>query len=244
MQNKIKDEFISTLSHEIRTPLTSIKGFSKTILDNWDALDDNSKKKFLNIIKEQSDRLINLVENVLNVAKAEDEVEIVLKEINLSALINNVIEIVKINYKNKNFIIKTGKIQNSIADKDKLEQVILNIVENACKYSKEENNIEIKTETKCDYNVVSVKNYGSSISKDETNKVFEKFYRVDNYLTSSTQGSGLGLYIAKNLIEKMNGKIEINSSVEENFTEFLIYIPVFDFETMTKKIKETGGKNV
>lgn len=150
----------------------------------------------------------------------------------------------KINYKNKNFIIKTGKIQNSIADKDKLEQVILNIVENACKYSKEENNIEIKTETKCDYNVVSVKNYGSSISKDETNKVFEKFYRVDNYLTSSTQGSGLGLYIAKNLIEKMNGKIEINSSVEENFTEFLIYIPVFDFETMTKKIKETGGKNV
>lgn len=68
MQNKIKDEFISTLSHEIRTPLTSIKGFSKTILDNWDALDDNSKKKFLNIIKEQSDRLINLVENVLNVA--------------------------------------------------------------------------------------------------------------------------------------------------------------------------------
>lgn len=244
MQNKIKDEFISTLSHEIRTPLTSIKGFSKTILDNWDALDDNSKKKFLNIIKEQSDRLINLVENVLNVAKAEDEVEIVLKEINLPALINNVIEIVKINYKNKNFIIKTGKIQNSIADKDKLEQVILNIVENACKYSKEENNIEIKTETKCDYNVVSVKNYGSSISKDETNKVFEKFYRVDNYLTSSTQGSGLGLYIAKNLIEKMNGKIEINSSVEENFTEFLIYIPVFDFETMTKKIKETGGKNV
>lgn len=244
MQNKIKDEFISTLSHEIRTPLTSIKGFSKTILDNWDALDDNSKKKFLNIIKEQSDRLINLVENVLNVAKAEDEVEIVLKEINLSALINNVIEIVKINYKNKNFIIKTGKIQNSIADKAKLEQVILNIVENACKYSKEENNIEIKTETKCDYNVVSVKNYGSSISKDETNKVFEKFYRVDNYLTSSTQGSGLGLYIAKNLIEKMNGKIEINSSVEENFTEFLIYIPVFDFETMTKKIKETGGKNV
>lgn len=244
MQNKIKDEFISTLSHEIRTPLTSIKGFSKTILDNWDALDDNSKKKFLNIIKEQSDRLINLVENVLNVAKAEDEVEIVLKEINLPALINNVIEIVKINYKNKNFIIKTGKIQNSIADKDKLEQVILNIVENACKYSKKENTIEIKTETKCDYNVVSVKNYGSSISKDETNKVFEKFYRVDNYLTSSTQGSGLGLYIAKNLIEKMNGKIEINSSVEENFTEFLIYIPVFDFETMTKKIKETGGKNV
>ncbi len=245
MQNKIKDEFISTLSHEIRTPLTSIKGFSKTILDNWDALDEASKKKFLNIIKEQSDRLINLVENVLNVAKAEDEVEIVLKEINLPALINNVIEIIKINYKNKNFKIKTGKIQNSIADKDKLEQVILNIVENACKYSGTGfDDIEIKIETKCDYNVISVKNYGSNIAKGEIDKVFEKFYRIDNYLTSSAQGSGLGLYIAKNLTEKMNGKIEINSSVEENFTEFLIYIPVFDFETMAKKIKETGEKNV
>lgn len=245
MQNKIKDEFISTLSHEIRTPLTSIKGFSKTILDNWEVLDDNSKKKFLNIIKEQSDRLINLVENVLNVAKTEAEVEIILKEINLPAIINSVIEIVKINYKNKNFKTKTGKIQNSIADKDKLEQVILNIVENACKYSGANfNDIEINLETRCDYNVISVKNYGSHITKDEIRKVFEKFYRIDNYLTSSTQGSGLGLYIAKNLTEKMNGKIEINSSVEENFTEFLIYIPVFDFETMAKKIKETGEKNV
>ena len=67
--DKTKDEFISTLSHEIRTPLTSIKGFSKTMLDNWDKLDDASKKKFLNIILEQSDRLINLVENVLSIAK-------------------------------------------------------------------------------------------------------------------------------------------------------------------------------
>ncbi len=243
MQNKVKDEFISTLSHEIRTPLTSIKGFSKTILDNWEALDDVSKKKFLNIIKEQSDRLINLVENVLNVAKSEDEVDIILKEINLPLLINSIVEIVKINYKDKNFKIIKNTHVSSIADKDKLEQVILNIVENACKYSDQYPDIEIKLETKNDFNIVSIKNYGSHIEADEADKIFEKFYRIDNYLTSSTQGSGLGLYIAKNLIEKMNGKIEINSDAKENFTEFLIYIPVFDFETITKKIK-AGGKNV
>ncbi len=244
MQNKIKDEFISTLSHEIRTPLTSIKGFSKTILDNWDALNDESKKKFLNIIKDQSDRLINLVENVLNIAKAEDEIEIVLKEINLAALINNIVEIVKINYKDKIFKIQTGKIQSSIADKDKLEQVILNIIENACKYSGKEKNIEIKIEPSNNFNIVSIKNFGSYIEEDETDKVFEKFYRVENYLTSSTQGSGLGLYIAKNLIEKMNGKIKVNSNKKKNFTEFLVYIPVFDFETITKKIKNKGTENV
>lgn len=243
MQNKVKDEFISTLSHEIRTPLTSIKGFSKTLIDNWDALDDNSKKKFLNIIKEQSDRLINLVENVLNVAKTEDEVDIILKEINLLSLINNAVEIVKINHKDKIFEIQSEKTINSIADKDKLEQVILNILENACKYSKDKNDIEIKIEPRGDFNIISIKNYGSFIEKDEQNKVFEKFYRIDNYLTSSTQGSGLGLYIAKNLIEKMKGKIEINSDKNKSFTEFLIYVPLFDFETITKKIK-SGGSNV
>ena len=246
MQNKVKDEFISTLSHEIRTPLTSIKGFSKTILDNWEALNDESKKRFLNIIIEQSDRLINLVENVLDVAKADNEVEIILKEVNLLSLIKNVTDILKMNYKTKNFIIKTpstGSV-NSITNKDKLEQVFTNIIENACKYSGNQNNIEIKIESKADFNIVSIKNFGSHIKEDEIEKVFEKFYRIDNYLTSSAQGSGLGLYIAKNLIEKMQGKIEINSSVEDNYTEFLIYIPVFDFETMAKKVKKPGGQNV
>ena len=248
---QIKDEFISTLSHEIRTPLTSIKGFSKTILDNWDVLDDISKKKFLNIILEQSERLTNLVENVLDVAKIESDTEIVLKEVNLLALIKSVLEILKINYKNKEFKIQTGKILNSMADKDKLEQIFVNIIENACKYSggkttpKEildaaqdiaQRPIEIKIGTQGDFNVVSVKNFGSHIEEDEKSKVFEKFYRIDNHLTSSAQGSGLGLYIAKSLIEKMSGKIEINSPKEEDFTEFLIYIPVLEPEKMTRKI--------
>ena len=69
--DNIKEEFISTLSHEIRTPLTSIKGFSKTMLDSWECLSDEQKKKFLTIISEQSQRLINLVENVLNVSKID-----------------------------------------------------------------------------------------------------------------------------------------------------------------------------
>lgn len=239
MDNKrIKDEFISTLSHEIRTPLTSIKGFSKTMLDNWDVLDEISKKKFLNIILEQSERLINLVENVLNVAKINSDMEIILKEVDLLRLVNSVLEVLKMSYKNKEFKIQTGKILNSMADKDKLEQVLVNIVENACKYSTLNTPVEIKIENKNDFNVISIKNYGSHINKDEKEKVFEKFYRIDNYLTSSAQGSGLGLYIAKNLIEKMNGKIIINSPENENFTEFLIYIPLSEPEKFAKKAIE------
>lgn len=237
MENKkAKDEFISTLSHEIRTPLTSIKGFSKTMLDNWGALDDDSKKKFLNIILEQSDRLINLVENVLDVAKINSDIEIILKEINLLNLVNSAVDVLKINYKDKKFNVSSSKILSSMADKDKLEQILVNIIENACKYSAKETSVEIKIENKGDYNIVNVKNYGSYIPKKEQKKIFEKFYRIDNYLTSSKQGSGLGLYIAKTLIEKMNGKIEIISSPDPAFCEFLIYIPVLDTEAITKKI--------
>lgn len=244
MDDKKKDEFISTLSHEIRTPLTSIKGFSKTILDNWERIDEENKKKFINIILEQSNRLINLVENVLNVAKIDCETVFVLKEVNLFNLINGILDVLKINYKDKKFNVTSGKILNSIGDKDKLEQVFVNVIENACKYSlsdKLNRPIEIKIELNGDFNVVSVKNFGSYIDKKDREEIFKKFYRADNYLTSSTQGSGLGLYIAKSLIEKMGGKIEIEADCDKQFVEFLIYVPVSEPEKMAKKI---GGDNV
>jgi len=245
---KIKDEFISTLSHEIRTPLTSIKGFSKTILDNWEMLDETSKKKFLKIILEQSQRLINLVENVLDVAKINSGVDIVTKEVDLEELVFRAVDILKISYKNKKVKFSSSKALHSLADKDKLEQIFVNVIENAFKYSTGEKPVEIKIENKSDFNIVTVKNYGSYIDEDDRKKIFEKFFRTDSYLTSRAQGSGLGLYIAKNLIEKMKGKIEINSNKDENFTEFLIYIPIFEPEAMTKKITEKqrgtkGGQN-
>lgn len=235
--NKFKDEFISTLSHEIRTPLTSIKGFSKTMLDNWDKLDDDNKKKFLNIIQEQSNRLINLVENILNVAKIDADTDIVLREVNLESLVKSSIELVKINYKEREFKFSSKKVSNSLADRDRLEQIFVNIIENACKYSTSKLPIEISTSPSGDFNVVSVKNYGSFISEKDIEHIFEKFYRADNYLTSCAQGSGLGLYIAKSLVEKMNGRIEIKSLERQQMTEFLIYIPVIEQEKMSMKIK-------
>ena len=179
---------------------------------------------------------------VLSIAKTARETEIILKEINLSKLIKNVCDIVKINYKNKDFKIISSTMINSMADKDRLEQVFVNIVENACKYSSKDSDIEIRIENKCDFNVVSIKNFGSYIEEKEIEHIFEKFYRIDNYLTSTAQGSGLGLYIAKMLIEKMNGNIKVNSSKEEDFTEFLVYIPVMEPERMTQKVKIQANK--
>jgi len=237
-KTNIKDEFISTLSHEIRTPLTSIKGFSQTMLTNWDKLNNDKKKEFLNIILNQSQRLINLVENVLNVAKIDSNTEnLILVEIDVNKIIKNCINIVQMNYKDFEFDFKPFKNNlYCLGDNDKTQQVLINILDNSAKYSTNSKKIEIKTFNKNDFNVFSIKNFGSYIEKNDIKKIFEKFFRVDSYLTASTQGSGLGLYIANNLIKKMEGKIEVISSKEENYTEFLIYLPVYEIEKSTKNI--------
>ena len=238
MEKNIKDEFISTLSHEIRTPLTSIKGFSQTMLNSWDKLDDNKKKEFLEIILNQSKRLINLVENVLNVAKIDSNSnDIILSKVEINNLIQNCINVLKIANNNFEFDFKVGKNElNCLCDSDKTQQIILNILDNAIKYSINSKKIEIKTLNKNDFNVISIKNFGNYIEEEKKEKIFEKFYRIDSYIKSQTQGSGLGLYIAKTLIEKMLGKIEVISSKEEAWGEFLIYLPIYEVEKLTKNI--------
>lgn len=240
MSDNIKEEFISTLSHEIRTPLTSIKGFSSTMLNSWDALSDDKKKEFLKIILEQSQRLINLVENVLNVAKIDSQEEsLVLSEVDCINTIQNCINIVSVNYKDFKFNFNKPKYNlTCLADSNKIQQVLINILDNAAKYSTNSDKIDIEIYNKDDFCVFSIKNYGSFIEKDKIPHIFEKFYRIDSYIKSTTQGSGLGLYIAYNLVKNMNGKIEVVSNKENGgTTEFLIYLPIFEVEKMTKCIE-------
>lgn len=242
-----KKEFLSTINHEIRTPLTSIKGFAETILGSYDKLNDEQKKKFLNIIKEQSIRLINLVENALNAADSDVEYNsLVFKKTDINEILLKSIDVVKVNY--KDFIFKKNLSPSlfSSLDKDALEQIFINILDNACKYSNGSNVAEIKTYIKGGKNYISVKNYGEIIEESEKEKIFDKFYRTQTYLTSKTQGSGLGLFIVKNLVLKMNGEIEVKCNEKEKSVEFLIGFPVFVLEDFTKlsAIKTEGVKNV
>ncbi len=238
MKKNIKEEFISTLSHEIRTPLTSIKGFSQTMLNSWDKLDDEKKKEFLKIISNQSQRLINLIENVLNVAKIDSNSEnLVLIKINTYQIIKNCINIISMNYPDFTFNIEKPKNELfCLADTDKTQQILINILENAAKYSKNSKKIDIKISANNDFIVFSITNWGNYIEQDKIPKIFEKFYRIDSYLNSTAQGSGLGLYIVKNLIDKMKGKIEVISSKETLKTEFLIYLPIYEVEKQIKNI--------
>ncbi len=242
---KIIDDFISTLSHEIRTPLTSIKGFAQTINDNYDNLSDEQKKRFLTIIQEQSQRLINLVENVLSVAKLESATpDTVLKEINLKKIVEDTVEIIKVKYKERNFIITTSKnLQTSLSDFDKLQQILVNIIENACKYSPSNTPVKINIKEVKDKNIIEIEDEGGGIEEKYISKLFDKFYRIGNVLTNKNQGSGLGLYIAKNLADKIDAKIDVESSTDKknHYTKFIIEIPVFDINKIAKRAVENGG---
>lgn len=227
-----QDDFISTVSHELRTPLTSIRGFAQTMLSSWDKLDDNSKKRFLEIIEQQSNRLIHLVENILSVTKIPDE-NLILKKTDVNSAINSVMQIIKQKYNKHIFDVKLKTPISSIsADIDKLQQILINIIENACKYSEEGSKVVIKTSDDENVVTISVKDEGIGIDEQYAEKIFEKFSRIDNPLTRKIQGSGLGLFITKSLIEKMNGCISFKNM--EKGTEFKVQFPIYNIEEHIK----------
>ncbi len=229
----IQDEFISTVSHEMRTPLTSIRGFSQTLLASWEKLDDENKKKFIKIIEEQSNRLINLVENVLEVSRENIET-LVFKKANVNLLVEKIVPLFTEKYKNHKFI--TCYSKNSLyarLDEDKFQQIVTNLIDNAGKYSGEGKNITITTEVEGNFVSIKVKDEGVGIKKEDSDKLFKKFSRIENHLTSKTQGNGLGLYITKHLVEKMGGQISFTSEIDKG-TEFKVTFPVYDTEEALK----------
>ena len=235
MNDKDYEDFISTVSHELRTPLTSIKGFSETMLASWDKIDDESKKKFLKIITEQSNRLINLVENMLSITKLQNtNTNLILKEVNIKPVIEMTASIIKNQYSDKNFVIE---IQAStppiLADKDKFQQIMTNLMENAAKYGDLNSTIYIKTHFNVDMVFIDVTNHGIEIKEEDYEKIFTKFSRIDNPLTRKVQGSGLGLFITKNLTEKMGGKISVKS--ENNMTTFEVSLPAANIERQARE---------
>ena len=227
-----QDDFISTVSHELRTPLTSIRGFTQTMLSSWDKIDDESKKKFLKIIEEQSNRLIHLVENILSVTKIPDEV-LILKKTQVNNPIMSSVQLVKQKYPNHKIITDFDKSNHEIyVDAEKFQQILINLIENACKYSEDGSEVIISTQSDSEKVYIRIKDEGIGIDEEYAEKIFEKFSRIDNPLTRKTQGSGLGLFITKSLTEKMHGKISFRNL--DKGTVFLLFFPQYNIEEHAK----------
>ena len=233
MDKSIQDEFISTVSHEMRTPLTSIRGFSQTLLSSWDKLDEDSKKRFVKIIEEQSGRLINLVENILTVSRINSDKPL-LREVDINITIDKVIQLLSVKDKTHKIIRNYSKnLPPANLDEDKFQQIMTNLIDNAEKYSPADSEIKITTLLNNDKIEIFVKDEGVGIKEEDVPKIFDKFVRLENHLTSTTQGNGLGLYITKKLVELMNGEIQVESLPDKG-TTFKVIFSVYNQEEALK----------
>ncbi|MBR6163419.1 HAMP domain-containing histidine kinase [bacterium] len=235
-------DFISTVSHELRTPLTSIRGFADTLLTANDKLTDEQRTKFLQIIKDQSNRLINLVENLLTASKVKlGEEELVYKSASPLPYIDSCVKMLRQKYPNHKFSVESGKnILPILVDTDKFQQIIINLLDNAAKYSPENTTVTVKISqnTNENYVQIDVTDCGNGISEENQTKIFQRFSRIDSPLTRSVQGNGLGLFITKNLTEKMNGKISVKSEVGKGSTFTLVFPVANPEDACMKKLKE------
>jgi signal transduction histidine kinase len=228
------NDFVSTVSHEFRTPLTSIKGFADTLLNYGAQLPDEEKRRFINIIKDQADRLIRLVENLLTVSKmGASKVEMSYRPIPLQKLIDKLIQSIQAKQQAKSkparrFDIRISPVSLEVwADADRLEQVLINLIDNAVKYSADDTSVHIKAEflPQDDTRLrISIQDEGSGIPKDLLPKIFTKFYRVETPLKQEVEGTGLGLYITKSLTSAMGGQIEAQSATGQGST-FTVILP-------------------
>lgn len=215
--NDFRSNLIDTVSHEFRTPLTSIQGYTSRLLRQDIEIDEETKQKSLRTIKKQSERLSRMVEDLLVVPDIEGaRIRTALQPLWLNQVINSAVNLVST--EGKVIMNNTsGDFPLVMADNDRLEQVFVNLLENAVKYANDESVIVIDSITDNDFAKIYIKNQCEVIPEDKLQKLFEKFTRIDDQTTRTTRGTGLGLFIVKGLVEAMDGEIKLYSNEQDGF---------------------------
>lgn len=210
--NEFRSNLIDTVSHELRTPLTSIQGYTSRLMRQDIKIDEETRQKSLRIIKEQSERLKRLIEDLLTIPDIEGmRLRTKVEQVYIPELLEESRILIK-NKDNKEIIFNVSEDFPLVeADKDRLLQVFVNLLENAAKYATEGSQIVVDAEVKDNKAKIFVKNDCEVIPPKKLNKLFEKFIRLDDNTTRTTRGTGLGLFIVKGLVEAMNGEISLHS---------------------------------
>jgi signal transduction histidine kinase len=227
------NEFVSTVSHEFRTPLTSIKGFADTLLRYGGQLPEDQRKRFITIIKDQADRLTRLVENLLSVSKlGAGRVNMVYRPVAATPLVEKIAEqlvakgVQDPRVKRHFEVNMPAKLPDMWADLDKIEQVLINLIDNGAKYSFADSTVVMTADIleNGDKLAIHVTNHGVGIPEDKLPRIFSQFSRIENPLTRDVEGTGLGLYITKSLALAMGGDIQVKSVPNET-TTFTVIMP-------------------
>jgi len=222
---QMRTDFVANVSHEIKTPITAIKGFAETLLDG--ALHDTSNaEKFLETIKTHSERLNRLVEDLLTLSRIElGEIKINKTEVNIVEIIDNVTQIMLARIAEKDLEIKTSVKEGAsiiTADKDRIEQILLNLLDNAIKFS-ERGKIEIGIADDNGRTYIYVSDTGIGIPQQFVSRIGERFFRVDASRSRELGGTGLGLAIVKHLVMAHGWEMKVESQVQTG-TTVKIYI--------------------
>lgn len=225
-------DFVANVSHELNTPLTTIKSYTETILDSEGIMQqEETMTRFLTVIDSEADRMSRIVKDLLQLSRLESQREKWNKSVqNIITIVSNVVIKNSINAKNKNQHLNSLFNEEAeipaYVDSDKMEQVLLNILSNAIKYTEENGRIDVDVIERNDSVYITVMDNGIGISDKELPRLFERFYRVDKARSRSMgSGTGLGLSIAKQIVEEHDGTITIESK-EGKGTTVTVQLPV------------------
>ena len=228
--SRMKSEFVSSVSHELKTPLSLIRMFGET-LDEGIVTDEKKRREFYSIIRKESERLTHLIDNVLDFSRMDSGVKkYYFEDADLVKVVRSSLEAYKFHIRDNGFEIESELPNELITlkiDKDAISQALLNLLSNAVKYSEKRKYILVKVFRNSNSAMISVTDSGVGIAKEELKKIFDKFYRVPTTKVRETRGSGLGLALAKHIIEAHGGSIKVESEVGKG-SKFTIKIPLLE----------------
>lgn len=227
----MKDDFLARVSHELRTPLTPIRGFAQSLLRNEDRISPDKRREALETMIERADHMGRIVEDLLLVSRisagrASLADQIRLEPLDLPSLCERTVSSFREAHPERAFelVLGTG-IHPALADPTRVDQIVANLISNACKYSAEAQPIIVRLQNKGNgLVVIEVSDHGRGITPDQVERIFEKFHRVENPLTMTTGGFGLGLFISRQFAEAMNGTLTVTSRLGEGST-FTLTLP-------------------
>lgn len=226
---QMKNEFVSTVSHELRTPLTSIKGYIDLIIEGEAGEINEIQREFLGIVKENSDRLVDLINDMLDISRIESG-RIVLKvqPLDVAERIEGAVNTFRAVLDQQGRAITVdvpADLPKAAGDPDRVGQVLINFISNAIKYSPDGGNVDVRATCDGSRVRVAIRDHGIGITPQDQERLFTKFYRVDSSLTREIGGTGLGLSICKSIIELLGGEVGVESTPGEGST-FFFTLPV------------------
>lgn len=226
--NKMKSNFVATISHEFRTPLTSIKAYCETLLKNADSIDRDIMKEFLIVIEEESNRLMALIEDILDFSQMESgAVRFERSSCNMNELVVVAANELEKNFEGKRITLHTRLPKDDVkvrAERDLMKQLVLNLLHNASKFTPEGGHVWVTVEDEVISARIVVEDNGIGIPEDQLERIFDHFHQADGSATRRHGGTGIGLAICKNIVEWHDGRIWVEN-VAGKGARFVVVIP-------------------